>query len=156
MWAWECVARRMASSLLASSLQKRASLYSGPTPLCLELRLFIERMYLGPPILNGSINSHTTCYQRIRDRFFQAQDYKGDRGCVCVAVKNEVDSICAATILLDMLAKDGIRAFIYPVVDEFWSRGYLSLATQAISEEEWQDLLAKGSSVDGLDRVRSA
>lgn len=114
-------------------------------------------MYLGPPrpIHSGSPETHTHGYQRIRDRYFQAEDLEGDRGSICVAVKNEVDSICAATILLDMLSSDGVPAFIYPLVDEIWSRGHLSLAREAISEEEWRDGGANNGSVDKRNRVRS-
>lgn len=116
-------------------------------------------MYIGPPILSTQSthgpSSHTTAYRDMCQRFFQAQTLDDDKGVVLVITKNEVDSVCAAVLLLKVLAEDKVDAFVYPVVDELWHRMFLDGMENHTSEEIWQKAFAETGDYPDKRRVRA-
>lgn len=117
-------------------------------------------MYYGPPILSSQSihgpSSHTAAYRAICHRFLQAQTLDDDdRGIVIVATKNEVDSICAAVLFLQLLAEDGVDAIVCPVVDEVWHSIFLGGMKYYLSEERSQKIFAETGAHSDILRVRA-
>lgn len=97
-------------------------------------------MYIGPVSTEDDGSCHSKVYESIRSHYHDMiPDRNGNRGQVFLLVNNEVDSICAAIVLLVLFREDNIRCRCLPITNCHDLEVYLDGGEYIITETEWRN-----------------